>query len=46
MLPMLAEWEKAKNLAMVFWRAVALDGRISPGFQASAQDNLQTLQGL
>ncbi|MBH2020157.1 MAG: type II toxin-antitoxin system HipA family toxin YjjJ [Burkholderiales bacterium] len=43
---MLAEWEKAKNLAMVFWQTVALDGRISPGFQASAQDNLQTLQGL
>lgn len=43
---MLTEWAQAKALAAVFWRVVARDTRISPGFQAIAQENLQILDGL
>lgn len=43
---MLAEWAQARELAAVFWRAVALDTRISAGFRDIAQDNLQSLGGL
>ena len=43
---MQAEWAQAKALAAVFWRTVACDARISPGFQAIAQDNLHIIGGL
>ena len=43
---MLTQWEQAKDLAALFWRAAALDKRISAGFQAIAQENLRSLQNL
>jgi hypothetical protein len=42
----LAEWAQAKNLAMVFWAAVAAQPLISDGFKAIAARNLQVLQAL
>lgn len=35
----LPEWEQARALAQVFWRAAA-DVRVSNGFRAIAADNL------
>lgn len=42
----LAEWAQAKDLAMVFWGAVAAQALISEGFKAIAAQNLQTLRAL
>jgi len=42
---MQAEWAQARQLAAVFWRAAALDARISAGFRAIAQGNLHSLAG-
>ena len=42
----LTEWVRAKELAAVFWRVVALDGRISAGFRAIARENLRLLESL
>ncbi|MFE8644726.1 type II toxin-antitoxin system HipA family toxin YjjJ [Sphingomonas sp. NCPPB 2930] len=36
----LAEWERARALAMVFWDAVVADARISAGFRQTAAENL------
>jgi len=36
----LPEWEQARALAQVFWRAAAADERVSSGFRAIAAENL------
>ena len=40
----LAAWPAAMALAQVFWQAAANDDRISAGFRAIAQHNLQSLR--
>nr|WP_315207892.1 type II toxin-antitoxin system HipA family toxin YjjJ [uncultured Albidiferax sp.] len=41
----LPEWDRAKQLAAVFWAAVAEDARISDGFRAIAAENLKKIGG-
>jgi hypothetical protein len=42
----LAVWPQARDLALRFWKAAAVDPRISAGFRAIAQANTQTVTGL
>ena len=42
----LAEWGRAKELAVVFWAAVVISDLISSGFRAIAGKNLQSLRAL
>ncbi|MDP3228033.1 MAG: type II toxin-antitoxin system HipA family toxin YjjJ [Acidovorax sp.] len=35
----LGEWDEARGLALAFWRAAAVDERVSAGFRAIAADN-------
>lgn len=42
----LPEWQQARALAATFWRSAAADERISSGFRAIAQQNLQHLLSL
>nr|WP_315189262.1 type II toxin-antitoxin system HipA family toxin YjjJ [uncultured Albidiferax sp.] len=41
----LPEWDRAKQLAAVFWAAAASDARISDGFRAIAVENLKEIGG-
>lgn len=41
----LPEWDRAKQLAAVFWAAAAEDARISDGFRAIAAENLKKIGG-
>ncbi|BDT69985.1 toxin YjjJ [Comamonadaceae bacterium OS-1] len=41
----LPEWERAKQLAAVFWAAAASDARISDGFRGIAAGNLKEIGG-
>ena len=42
----LGQWDSARALALVFWRAVTLDDRVSTAFRGIAQDNLRSLESL
>lgn len=42
----LAVWPQARELALRFWQAAAMDERISPTFRAMAQANAQTVSAL
>ena len=39
----LAEWDRARTLATVFWDAVTADVRVSAGFRQTAAENLRHL---
>ena len=42
----LAVWPQARDLALRFWQAAAVDERISAGFRAIAQVNQTLVAGL